>query len=551
MFGLQLQPQTLPTDRSFLGLAEELQVLILLDLDAADIHACTKACRALADVVNRTPAVKYKLELGLAGMIDGPPGETPVGKRLEQLRAYQDTWRKNDIPVQLAFVPRDGGRCYIELLRPASIFSGITEEAKNINHFDELPEADPHSYWCAVDHAQDLVIVTQLELGEIPQMFILSLSQGGAFHPLAAQPHIQGQTELGISLDPTERVEIYGDLVAWTIATDSTDVTVLNWKTGHIVWATGEWHDDNPFFYMRCHILDSTHVLVVENGNLHIHEVDSTKPMVQDSAYTASVCTLKLPAPSGNKTTHGVESHMKRPPTYPGCKPLFQRDPALTLLALKYSICNAPMGHSRAGCKSFLALVPLATVSTQLQRMYSSTEYALADAGSNGTRAETVVQWEDWSVLGARIIELKHPHGFDIAAMGSQCMLTAREQYGQKPEKEIYLIDAHPLANHAPHAELNIEQFPLGISECITEPGSFANPVRSTLPCRIARKEYVSKSEPGVDRITGPSRISHDALLGFRFQSWMSPRMMLKLQQEAAARRHPQYDGAVFEYGAM
>ncbi|KAI0369177.1 hypothetical protein BV20DRAFT_1122293 [Pilatotrama ljubarskyi] len=520
MSGPRFRAQALPTDRSLLGLAEELQVLILLELDAADILVCTKqVCHALADVVQRTPAVQYKLELGLAGMIDGPPGETPVGKRLEQLRAYQRTWCENDIPVTIATIPRDAGRCYTELLRPASAFSGITEEARDIDYRDHLPDPEQDIHWPAVDHEQDLVVASQLELGEIPHLFFLSISQNGAFHPLAAQPHIQAQAELGISIDPEERIEICGDLVAWTIATDSTDVTVYNWKTGDIVWATGEWHDDNPFFYMRCHILDSTHVLVVENGNLHIHKVDPKTPMVQDSSYTDSVCTLKLPALSGNKNTHAVKSYMQRPPTYPGCKPLFQRDPAHTLLALRYSACDNPMGHSRTDCKSFLALIPLATISVQLQRMYDASWSGQQSGVGNGATSGTVVQWEDWSMLGARVIELKHPHGFDISVLGSQCMMVRRDQYGPKPEKEIYLIDAHPLANHAPHAKLNLGALPFTFSDCITEPAWFVNPVRSTLPYRIARKDYVTQSEPGIYRMIGPSRISHDGLLVFCYQT--------------------------------
>lgn len=124
-----------------------------------------QVCHALDDLVKRTPAVQYKLELGLAGMVDGPAQGVLVGKRLEQLRAYQAAWRENDIPMQTVVIPHGAPRPYFKMLRPASVFSGITEESKVFKIEENLID-EGYIQGCVVDVAQDLVVVTKLELGE-------------------------------------------------------------------------------------------------------------------------------------------------------------------------------------------------------------------------------------------------------------------------------------------------------------------------------------------------------------------------------------------------
>lgn len=86
-----------------------------------------------------------------------------------------------------------------------------------------------------------LIIMTHgcSSMNRLPELYILS--QGGTFHPLAAQPHIEGDEELSECIDPEEKLEICGDLIAWSVATDSTNITVINWKTGRTVWSSGEW----------------------------------------------------------------------------------------------------------------------------------------------------------------------------------------------------------------------------------------------------------------------------------------------------------------------
>ncbi|KAI0676029.1 hypothetical protein C8Q78DRAFT_1066613 [Trametes maxima] len=510
----------LPTDRCLLGIAEELQVQILLELDATDILTCSKVCRALASVVKRTQAVQYKLELGLAGMRDGTTQGVLVGKKLEQLRAYQKTWSSNDIPLDVITIERSSFR---PLFRPASLFTGITKKSMRLNFRERLPDPEFSMDGCAVDHTQDLVVVTQLLLGEIPQMYMLSISQDGAFHPLASHPHYEGDQELSINIDPQECLEICGDLIAWTIATDSTEIVVLNWKTGATIWTSGEWHED-PKFYMRCYFLDPTHLLVVENTNIHIHEVDPNKPTTL-GCYYSSFVTLQLPTLAQDKRPHDIDSDIRRPPIFPGTAPLFEHDPAHTLLALRFSACNDPLGYRRAiECKSCLFLVPVATIFAQIDRTRNAPTFQEspaphAEGEPPAPESGPVIPWEEWSVLasGARAFELQHERGFYMNVRGSLCMLMPQKEHGPNREKEVFLIDARPLARYAPEAQLDLKGEAVRASDCITDSTWFMNPVRSTLPFRITHKTYETEIEPNRGWMTGPPMISHDGLFDTRY----------------------------------
>ncbi|KAH9857310.1 hypothetical protein C2E23DRAFT_384394 [Lenzites betulinus] len=505
------QSPVYPTAKCLLGIAEELQVLILLDLVATDILTCTKVCHALAALVKRTPALQYKLELGLAGMVDGPAEGVPIAKRLEQLRAYQSAWGANEIPLQVVKVP-GYNLVYGQLLRPASVFSGITEESK-FKSFKYRKELDPEFQIssCIADLAQDLVVVTQLTLGEIPEMYFLSISQGGAFHPLAANPHFEGEAELGISLSPDERIDICGDLVVWTVSAESSEITVLNWKTGKVLWQDGKWHDEDPTSYMRCHALDPTHVVVVENEDIHVREVDPTKPGRISDRFTKSSCVFKLPALAGKSRIHGIKSTVTRPLTYPGSEALFQRDPALTLLAISFSVCDGSVWAACSDCKSFVLMIPVATLFSQLERVRDQAQPS--QEAAPGREKATVFPWEEWGPLGTRIVEVNAEHGFSMSTMGSQCLIrpdNSSDAFGG----DVYLLDVYPLVAHAPHGPRDLGGSVVDTSDCFTWPKCFANPLRSSLPFRIAHKHVDPKEYPdsSQSRLTAP-RISHDALI--------------------------------------
>ncbi len=278
-------------------------------------------------------------------------------------------------------------------------------------------------------------------------------------------------------------------------------------------------HDENPMFYLRCHFLDPTHILIVENLNLYIHEVDPAQPNC-NASYDHALCTLKLPALAGKKGSHAVESDIRIPPVYPSADALFQRDPALTLLTLKFSACDDPIWRSSAStpCKSFVALVPLSTLFAQLERTRnkSKTSPPEGEKVRKGRKAK-VASWEEWSPLGARLIEVKDDGDFRMCAMGSQCLIVPCGKEGETKE-DVHLFDAHPLARDAPHAEVDLSDSVVRAGECITDPEWFVTPVHHTLPYRVARKTIDRSAEPGARQYTGELSISHDGLVGVSYK---------------------------------
>ncbi|OSD04818.1 hypothetical protein PYCCODRAFT_73997 [Trametes coccinea BRFM310] len=401
-------------------------------------------------------------------MIDGPATDVPLGTRLEQLRAYQASWREGNIPTITVESPKGTGvrSC------PASAFSGIAAaEVGTVDYAAHIEDPEFELRGVALDREQDLVVLTKLVLGEIPQMYFLSISQGGAFHPLAAQPVFEDREELGITVEPEERIEICGDLVAWTVRCDVFSATVLNWKTGAVVWSDGEWLGEDPHYYISCHFLDDAHFVAVQGVDIHIYAVN---PAHSKRAATA-LCRLQLPALQPGILPHFIESEMRPPPNHAADNALFQRDPALTLLAVRFSACKNPYGYDHAACKSFIALVPAATLSAAVQQQREAKAPPAA------------VPWEAWSTRGARLLECVAHTSYHMHMSGSACMLVPSEPETEQSAdaKKTLLLDARPLARDAPCAALDMAAPPVKSGACIDEPACFVRPVRNTLPYRI------------------------------------------------------------------
>lgn len=120
-------------------------------------------------------------------------------------------------------------------------------------------------------------------------------------------------------------------------------------------------HDHVDKYHIRPYFLDATHIVVVHNTTLRIHEVSPTR-QIRDSL----VCTLELPALKAKKQPHDVRSCLQFPLSHldePEA-PLFECDPSLTLLVLRFSACSTPSWqvHLSHQCKEFLALVPVSTM---------------------------------------------------------------------------------------------------------------------------------------------------------------------------------------------
>ncbi|EIW79423.1 hypothetical protein CONPUDRAFT_156099 [Coniophora puteana RWD-64-598 SS2] len=76
----------------FSTLAKEIILLILEELDELSVFNCCKASRDVFLIVSGTTALRYKYELALRGMRDGPTSTVSVRDRLARLLAHQTGW---------------------------------------------------------------------------------------------------------------------------------------------------------------------------------------------------------------------------------------------------------------------------------------------------------------------------------------------------------------------------------------------------------------------------------------------------------------------------
>ncbi|KAI0752324.1 hypothetical protein C8Q80DRAFT_442137 [Daedaleopsis nitida] len=234
------------------AIPEELHSKILHELGGGDLLTCQKVCHLWKNIVENTSSLQYKIGLASAGMKDGPPGRSSTRERSALLRKYQETWssangvshRTLSIPpnsrvvevIGDAFVyvvEEQGYQPVFYLCQLASFFTGVPEKTWKVDvrdHFES--HEDIASY--AVDVAQDLVVVTMLQENEFPECYLLSLSEGGAPHPLAKRRRLVGNSNLCFPIDSgfQDEIAIVGDLLEWTVFGLDTQMHVFNWKTG-------------------------------------------------------------------------------------------------------------------------------------------------------------------------------------------------------------------------------------------------------------------------------------------------------------------------------
>ncbi|KAI8975836.1 hypothetical protein BD414DRAFT_509774 [Trametes punicea] len=169
-------PNAGPTETcSFLELPAELQVRIISQLDARSILACREASAELAWTIDDSVELQYRLELALAGMVDGPPSDASVRDRLDALRAYRSAWAAGAHPVHrvavdadiaalsasenaapIAYVEKSTGR--LRIYAPPAPFSGLAEREEAYGGAGAFVAVHPGGF--AVDPERDLLAYT-------------------------------------------------------------------------------------------------------------------------------------------------------------------------------------------------------------------------------------------------------------------------------------------------------------------------------------------------------------------------------------------------------
>jgi hypothetical protein len=77
------------------SLPNELVSQILEYSDYKTITACRRLCRCLKDIVDTTVSLRYIVELGAAGMCDGPPDSVGLSERLRKLEGSRTAWKSS------------------------------------------------------------------------------------------------------------------------------------------------------------------------------------------------------------------------------------------------------------------------------------------------------------------------------------------------------------------------------------------------------------------------------------------------------------------------
>jgi len=229
-------------------LPNELIIEIATLLDAPSLVRFESTCKALRDIVTRTPAVEYVLALAARGFCDGPPSPITPASRLERVKAYDEAWRtfswsehlmlELPYPHQAPYVSGDTLVLPVHEMRGvirSFIMQSIPSPLRGVSGRQWRIDFDFFVEPFVIDATQDLLVAVPRH--DSKNIFLVALSTGQP-HPLSANGGV-------LYLEPSRRPsmgnskhEISGDFLG--MITQSSDVFddrlfIWNWKTGIIL----------------------------------------------------------------------------------------------------------------------------------------------------------------------------------------------------------------------------------------------------------------------------------------------------------------------------
>ncbi|EIW62049.1 uncharacterized protein TRAVEDRAFT_44883 [Trametes versicolor FP-101664 SS1] len=453
----------------FCTLPQELRFKILYQLDLQSLLRCEK----------------YKIKLAQAGMVDGQSSsmDHPLAQRLRNLEEYlrrrltprpwEDTsatpppWRFNastvrKLPVTGGIIPylQDGD---LILWQPGSPLRGVEDIKIVLN--SAILKANMIALLsisgCVVDASQDLLAVTT------DQCHLFSLTRTGAAHPLAPIPILHSAVAFAGSLYPTRvgfsaYLEVCGDILLWQRKITESTIQVWNWKTGQLIWG---YHllPDNPrpltiqaflMGYQNSLIIvqDDSICVVRMDPNVVNFEPGNLQPSVADINAEACLRLMFYPSPrwppfwSFNLSVD-YEAHMHRP-SYPlGRRPLFEVDPALTVLTIRRRSGTAPSGGD-----SQILIVPVSTISSFMPAPSAH----VAPSSSSNKHVPAIIPFDDWAKRGDTVTVPAPGRTLCLGALGSQCGFVGHVRKKGYEGFSMLLVDAHPGARYDPHEEFHL-----------------------------------------------------------------------------------------------
>ncbi|KAH9026282.1 hypothetical protein EDB83DRAFT_1929011 [Lactarius deliciosus] len=423
-------------------LPTELVSKILEYADYKTITACRKLCRRLRDIVDTTASLRYVVELGAAGMCDGPPDTVSPAERLKRLEGSQAAWKglawsqpecfpysKKIFPFPVALSgnlvvlkgPALGIRHTGELLllRFPSEARGIPEKLWYLDLDCQHIEA------IALDESQDLLVFSCL-----PNIHIRTLSSGRVHPSSSSLGLIDAGTNFVDYADFSLRV--HDDRIAFTTSTGR-NVLVWNWKTGKQIakipferrYSSCTFLDRNSILFpyrtsgqdqmLRFQVVTFESLNTTDEAALRFYhfELDVLGPQ-PEQGYFLSVNTL----PSN---------------TSGSCPPgFFHSEPSSRLLALEV---ETPVTDSMGG-------------DIPLRVLFVPHDVLLGYIASHPSDADTVmVPWEAWGPGNTHILSLPEPSSDRFLGSKLVCgmhAVTEPPMIVVGDQKMLRIIDYHP-----------------------------------------------------------------------------------------------------------
>ncbi|KAJ8482624.1 hypothetical protein ONZ51_g5247 [Trametes cubensis] len=455
-------------------------------------EALSRAGPELASIINDNIRTLYQLQLGLAGMMNGPEGDDSKGllyERLEALCAFTTAWESGEHPVHeitlassqqsghsmwhyipprialdVSCIDKQAGSLIIH--RPPGVLSGISGNEYTYEGLAARINLRSITGF-HVDLAQDLFIWCDgITNTPRPSLHFCSLSNHFGPHHDAARPTISSCFPTYMEWFPFLEIQVFGDIVAWSMyggdtGDQATDLLIINWKTGVVIM---HMHFPNDRIYVM--LISRTQLCALHCDTMSIYLYTLNPCASADSKVTTfedSFAVLRLPACHDRVVRKVVYGDIGFPPAYPdGTSYHFRHDPTHSLLVvtinLDYALDDAESDpeHRPTGTERFLLFIPVGTLLREYHFADPHDQYATAFPPGviqgSGSEPHRTIPWERWGPSGTRMISLQSARSdleSDINAppsiLGAHVALIAYRPSDEQYVATIY--EVHPLAD--------------------------------------------------------------------------------------------------------
>ncbi|KAI0691640.1 hypothetical protein C8Q76DRAFT_862141 [Earliella scabrosa] len=503
----------------------DLLIRLLCHLDPIDVVSCRQVCGLLAGLIENDGALQYRVKLACAGMLDGDREEMPVVDKVDRLQNYTEARPAGASLDGLMGVPDGQGsmdtmnlvqagciRVYtagnspsrrLVIHRPGNKLMGLPERTITCRELQGLTNLDtPSRSVYAVDLSQDLLVVAvPASIDTRPSIVqFLSISQDCP-HPLAVQhdievPYFAHQREISL--------ELHEDLVALNVHQpllmylgysnihDETEMWVINWKTGVMVWRYRSGSGGT------CHVLDSSHAIVSTHDGIRIFSLTPLEGTTDSRANRREpVVFLQLPQARLPCTMATTPSYLHRPQLHPDDRPYFHHDPARAVLALRLAFsqphsvnADAHSTHLEPEPDLYMFFVPLSTLRRHLRGLKHCSERRDIDQGRPRQMTRTL-EWAQWGPTGARLARIRMSGGLAWSAVVTACGTRVAIQ-GDRACQHIWVFDIAPYLDASRgrgDGQEDAKFMAIGNHSCNAEDEKDVPPwserVRSGYPCRM------------------------------------------------------------------